>query len=69
MVILLKLVTRYGELKPSVLGYLLLMQVGAFMQVMDEDAQVLSQVTNLKLPIGGEVDTPVIIGGFPKSGI
>ncbi len=38
MVVSQKLITRYGELKQSVPDCLLLMQVGAFMQVMDEDA-------------------------------
>lgn len=61
--------TRFGELKLSVAGCWLLMPVRAFMQVMDEDIQVLSQLTSLKLPIGGKVDMPVIIGGFPKSSL
>jgi len=45
------------------------MQVGAFMQVMDEDAQAVSKVTGLKLQMAGEVDAPVVLGGFPKSGL
>ena len=49
MVVSQKLITRYGELKQTVPGCLLLMQVGAFMQVMDKDAQILSQLTGLKL--------------------
>jgi DNA mismatch repair ATPase MutS len=44
-----KLVKRYKELKASVPNCLLVMQVGAFMQVMDEDARAVSQVTGLKL--------------------
>ena len=69
MVVSQKLITRYGELKQTVPGCVLLMQVGAFMQVMNEDAQLLSQLTGLKLQLSGEVDAPVIIGGFPKSGL
>ena len=69
MVVSQKLIIRYGELKQSIPDCLLLMQVGAFMQVMGEDAQVLSQLTGLKLQMSGEVDAPVIIGGFPKSGL
>ena len=34
-----KLVERYRELKAAAPGYLLLMQVGSFMQVQDEDAR------------------------------
>ncbi len=34
-----KLVKRYKELKEEAADYLLLMQVGAFMQVMDQDAR------------------------------
>ncbi len=37
------------------------------MQVMDVDACADSQVANLKLRIAGEVDAPVVLGGFPKS--
>jgi DNA mismatch repair ATPase MutS len=45
------------------------MQVGAFMQVMDQDARRVSQVTSLKLQMAGEVDDPVVLGGFPRSGL
>jgi DNA mismatch repair ATPase MutS len=48
---------------------LLLMQVGAFMQVMDQDARTISQVTGLKLQMAGEVEDPVVVGGFPRSGL
>ena len=64
-----KLVARYQELKEQVPKCLLLMQVGAFMQVMDEDARIASEVTGLKLQMAGEVDAPVVLGGFPKSGL
>jgi DNA mismatch repair protein MutS len=69
MVYALKLVKRYQELKQEVPDCLLLMQVGAFMQVMDEDARAVSEVTGLKLQMAGEVDAPVVLGGFPKSGL
>lgn len=46
-----------------------LMQVGTFMQVMDEDARAVSKVTGLKLQMAGDVDSPVVLGGFPKSGL
>ncbi len=65
MVYSLKLVNGYKELKKEVSDCLLLMQVGAFMQVMDEDARAVSEVTGLKLQMAGEVDAPVVLGGFP----
>ena len=64
-----KLVKRYQELKETVPDCLLLMQVGVFMQVMDKDARAVSEVTGLKLRMAGEVDAPVVLGGFPKSGL
>ncbi|MEN8221156.1 MAG: hypothetical protein ABFS56_33360 [Pseudomonadota bacterium] len=59
-----KLVTRYNELKRQAPDCILLMQVGVFMQVMNEDAQIVSDLTGLKLQIAGEVGAePVILGG------
>ena len=49
MVFSKKLVARYRELKHKAADCILLMQVGAFMQVMDEDARAVSSVTGLKL--------------------
>jgi len=69
MVFSQKLVKRYKELKEEVPDCLLLMQVGVFMQVMDKDARAVSQVTGLKLQMAGDVDAPVVLGGFPKSGL
>ena len=45
------------------------MQVGVFMQVMDEDDRAVSTVTGLKLQVAGDVDAPTAAGGFPKSGL
>ena len=39
------------------------------MQVMDEDARTVSQVTGLTLQMAGAVDDPVVVGGFPRSGL
>ena len=39
------LVARYLELKDQAPGRLLLMQVGAFMKVLDDDARSVSEVT------------------------
>lgn len=69
MILSQKLLARYRKLKQDVPDCLLLMQVGAFMQVMDEDARTVSQVTGLKLQMAGEVDDPVVVGGFPRSGL
>ena len=36
---------------------------------MDEDAKLVSGVTDLKLSMVGDVDVPPVIGGFPKAGL
>ena len=69
MVLSLKLFARYHELKQAAPECLLLMQVGVFMQVMDTDARAVSEVTGLKLQMAGDVDAPVVVGGFPTSGL
>lgn len=69
MVLSQKLISRYRELKQEAKDCVLLMQVGAFMQVMDNDAKTLSQLTGLKLQMAGEIGDPVVLGGFPKSGL
>ena len=69
MVLSPKLFARYRELKQAAPECVLLMQVGVFMQVMDADARAVSQVTGLKLQMAGDVDAPVVVGGFPTSGL
>ena len=69
MVISQKLLTRYRELKKEAPGCLLLMQVQVSMQVLDGDAQIVSKVSGLKLPMAGAVDDPAVIVGFPRSGL
>lgn len=64
-----KLADRYRELKREAADCILLMQVGAFMQVLDKDARSVSEVTGLKLQMAGDVDDPVVCGGFPKTGL
>jgi DNA mismatch repair protein MutS len=64
-----KLAERYRTLKQEHPDCILVMQVGAFMQVMDEDARRVSAVTGLKLSMAGQVDAPMVLGGFPKSGL
>jgi len=56
---------RYQELKAEEQTDILLMQVGAFMQVMNEDAKLVSEITGIKLQMAGDIDNPVILGGFP----
>jgi len=63
------LAARYRELKQETGDCLLLMQVGVFMQVMGEDARAVASVTGLKLQAAGDADSPVVLGGFPKSGL
>jgi MutS domain I len=48
-----KLVKRYRELYQESPDCLLLMQAGAFMQVMDEDARSVAMITGLKLQMAG----------------
>ena len=55
--------------KQEALDCLLLMQVGAFMKVMDDGARAVSEVTGLKLKMAGDVDSLVVLGGFPKSAL
>jgi DNA mismatch repair protein MutS len=69
MVFSQKLADQYRELKSRAADCILLMQVGVFMQVMNEDARTVAAVTGLKLQMAGDVDTPVVLGGFPKSGL
>ncbi len=38
------------------------------MQVMNEDARAVSQVTGLKLRMAGEVDALPVVAGFPSRG-
>lgn len=64
-----KLVERYREMKVDAPDCLLLMQVGAFMHVMNEDAKILSGLTGLKLKVAGTPENPCVTGGFPKSGL
>jgi DNA mismatch repair ATPase MutS len=65
-----KLADQYAALKAEAGDdCVLLMQVGSFMQVQGEDARGVSAVTGLKLQMAGDVDAPVVLGGFPKSGL
>jgi DNA mismatch repair ATPase MutS len=60
------LVKRFQELKQEAPDCLLLMQVGASLQVMDEDARAIFEVTGLKLQMAGDVEGPIVLGNFPK---
>ena len=62
-----KLASRYRELKKLAGDAVLPMQVGAFMQVMDDDARTVSVVTGLKLRMAGDVDAPVSWTGQGKN--
>ena len=69
MVFSTTLCEQYSSLKAAHPDAVLLMQVGTFMQVMNDDARQVSAVTGLKLKMAGDVDAPVVVGGFPKSGL
>ena len=64
-----RFIERYGELKRQEPDCVLLMQVGAFLKVLGDDARTVSAITGLKLQMAGDVDAPVVVGGFPKSGL
>jgi DNA mismatch repair ATPase MutS len=56
-----KLVAHYRELKAQAPDCLLLMQVGTFMDVLDQDARTVAEVTGLNLRMAGEVNDPVVM--------
>lgn len=64
-----KLSARYRVLKEESPDCLLLMQVGTFTQVMDDDAKQVSTLIGIKLKMAGNVDGPTVVGGFPRSGL
>ena len=64
-----KSANRYTVLKEQTPDCVLLMPEGAFMQVLQDDARAISEVTGLRLLMTGEVDAPVVLGRFPKSGL
>ncbi len=39
------------------------------MQSFDKDAEIVSEITGIKLRMTGEVGSPVVVGGFPMSGL
>jgi DNA mismatch repair ATPase MutS len=45
------------------------MQVGIFMQVMDDDAHTVAELTGLQLQMAGDVNQPIVVGGFPHSSL
>lgn len=70
MMISERLAREYRALKAGLpADVLLLMQVGAFMQVLDDDARAVATVTGLRLQMGGPVDAPVVAGGLPVAGL
>jgi hypothetical protein len=58
-----KLVARYGGLKAE--GCVVVMQVGSFRRVRDEDARAVSAVTGLKLQMAGEVGARRVVSRCP----
>lgn len=63
------IIEQYRQLNTEASDCVLLMQVGVFMQVLNDDARTVSQVTGLKLRMSGDVDDPVVVGGFPLTGL
>ena len=62
-----KLIEEYRTLKREVQDCILLMQVGVFMHVLDDDARAVSEVTGLKQQLAGEVDDPVVLVPYPAT--
>jgi DNA mismatch repair ATPase MutS len=67
----INLISQYVELKADddAKGCVLLMQVGSFMHIMDDDARIVSALTGLKLKMAGDIDSPHVVGGFPVTGL
>lgn len=59
----------YKKLKETYREEILLYQVGIFYKIMFEDAKRASNATGLKLLLSGEAEDPVMICGFPQSGL
>lgn len=64
-----KLDAEYDCLHKEAAGCLLLMQVGAFMRVMDDDARTVAAVCGIKLSMTGSPERPRVMGGFPCAGL
>ena len=69
MVFSKKLVDRYVELKQRGAGLPAADAGRRVHEGADDDARTVSAVTGLKLQMSGSVDAPVVLGGFPKSGL
>ena len=63
------LIEHYLALKEEVGEAVMLMQVGIFVQVLNQDARVLHELSGLKLKMAGDVDQPVVVGGSPRTGL
>lgn len=59
----------YMRLKEKYVDEILLYQVGTFYRILHDDARKITECTGLKLMISGEAAAPVVMCGFPKSGL
>ena len=64
-----KIYQQYNALKQESGTDLLVMQVGIFMQVYDGDADLLNEITGVKVSLAGTPDQPIHMAGFPMSGL
>jgi len=64
-----RLMKDYMALKEKDPEAILLYQVGTFYRILQEDAKKVAEPTGLKLMVSGEASDPVLMCGFPKSGL
>ena len=64
-----RITQEYLKLKEQYPNEILLYQVGIFYRVLQEDARKITECTGLKLMVSGEASDPVVMCGFPKSGL
>ena len=63
------LTKEYLKLKEKYPTEILLYQVGIFYRILQADAKKIIECTGLKLMVSGEAANPVVMCGFPKSGL
>jgi len=56
---------QYNRLKADCDGYILLMQVGNFLVLFGDDAQLMAKCCQVKLTPSGSMDNPVAKAGVP----
>ncbi len=60
---------QYSRLKAECDGYILLMQVGNFLVLFGDDAQLMAKCCQVKLTASGSMDSPVAKAGLPVAAV